>query len=371
VARLRDWIALGKSTLHSLDGNAVADLYSVEWPAARRTLIADYREEIENDPKRLRRFLRTKSALLYGLARRLAPIRRLLFFGAQIAFIVSVTALFSRTHVSLWIWEALVASFLALTFLLAMELIDKLKMRDELELARELQTSLIPKQLPHVPGLDLAAVNLIANTVGGDIYDFVPLPDGRLAILFGDASGHGMAAGLVMAVAHAAFRTQLDVDPDPALITGSLNRILCRAGGARSFFSCCYVLLSPDGSFVASVAGHPEVLKVRDGQVIERFGQGAYPLGIKPGLTWRATKGSLEPGDLLFFHSDGVTEARSIDGRDFGHDYLESILGWQSATSANEVMQTVLGEWRGFVGRGVLDDDVSIAVVRREAAPQA
>src|SRR4029450_14034276 len=85
----------------------------------------------------------------------------------------------------------------------------------------------------------------------------VPLPDGRLAVFFGDASGHGMAAGLLMAVAHAAFRTPLDVDPSPPAVFATLNRILCRTGSSRAFFGCVYFLLSPDGSFVASVAGHP------------------------------------------------------------------------------------------------------------------
>ena len=93
--------------------------------------------------------------------------------------------------------------------------------------------------------------------VGGDIYDFVPLPDGRLAVLFGDASGHGMAAGLVMAVAHAAFRTQLDVDPSPAAMFATLNRILCRTGSPRAFFGCVYLMFSPDGTFTAAIAGHP------------------------------------------------------------------------------------------------------------------
>src|SRR5262249_58216317 len=121
---------------------------------------------------------------------------------------------------------------------------------------------LIPKVMRRLDEYEIAAFNRIANPVGGDIYDFVPLADGRLAVLFGDASGHGMAAGLVMAVAHAAFRTQLDVDPSPASIIGSLNRILCRTGGSRSFFACCYVLLSRDGSFSATVAGHPPILKI-------------------------------------------------------------------------------------------------------------
>jgi hypothetical protein len=365
VARLRDWFALGKSTIFSLTGSDVADLYSVEWTEAKKTLTAEHRREIDGEPKRIRRFFRTSSAILYGLARRLTPVRRLLFFIAQIAFVTSFFSLFVRTHGSLWVWDGLLLSFLVMTLLLAMELIDKLKFRDELELARDLQSGLIPKTMPRMEGFDLAATNLIANTVGGDIYDFVPLQDGRLAILFGDASGHGMAAGLVMAVAHAAFRTQLDVDASPDGIIASLNRILCRTGGPRSFFSCCYFLLAPDGSFVGSVAGHPEILKLRRGRIVERLGDGSYPLGIKPALAWKTLRGSLDCGDALVFHSDGVTEARNGSDKEFGDSYLESVLSWQSSAGAAELLDVVMSEWRGFVGRRALDDDVSVAVVKR------
>src|SRR5262249_45896388 len=156
-------------------------------------------------------------------------------------------------------------------------LVDKINYRDELELARDLQASLIPKALPAVWGLEIGAYNRIANTVGGDVYDFVPLPDGGLAVLFGDASGHGMAAGLVMAVAHAAFRTQLDVDASPPAMFSTLNRILCRTGTSRAFFGCVYLRIAPDGAFVGSVAGHPLPIVVgREGALKRRIGAGAY-----------------------------------------------------------------------------------------------
>ena len=116
-----------------------------------------------------------------------------------------------------------------------------------------------------------------------------------------------MAAGLVMAVAHAAFRTQLDVDPSPPAIFATLNRILCRTGSPGLLLGCVYILLSPDGSFAASVAGHPPALRVGiDGNVRERIGKGAYPLGIRPEMTWTVETGRSEPGDSLFLHSDGL-----------------------------------------------------------------
>jgi serine phosphatase RsbU (regulator of sigma subunit) len=248
-----------------------------------------------------------------------------------------------------------------------MELIDKLKYRDELQLARDLQASLIPKQMPQSDHWDIAAFNRIANTVGGDIYDFVPLPDGRMAVLFGDASGHGMAAGLVMAVAHAAFRTQLEVDPTPQSIMASLNRILCRTGGSRSFFSCCYLLLSQNGSFLATIAGHPPMLKIdATGKVVERVGRGAYPLGVKVGLTWEIVSDSLNHGERLLLHSDGLTESRNANDHEFGDHYVEVVAGWHPEATAGTLVDTLVGEWRLFMGQTAAEDDVSVAVIRRK-----
>lgn len=367
MALFRDWIDLGRKTISGLSPDDVTGLYSVEWPQTKSMLIADHRAAIEQEPRRFRRWLRTASAIFYGLANRLAPHRRIVFVVSQIAFFACILAIFQSTpSPKVWVLVQIVATFLMLTALLAMELIDKIKIRDELVLARELQASLIPAVLPQTPQYELAAYNWIANTVGGDIYDFVPLPDGRLAVLFGDASGHGMTAGLVMAVAHASFRTQLEVDPSPRAITSSLNRILCRTGGPRSFFSSCYIILSPDGSFVATIAGHPPVLKIgRDGRVIDRIGRGAYPLGVKAGLQWEEVTGRLEPGETLLLHSDGLTEARNAKGSDFGYDYVETVAGWHPASPAEGLVEDLVGELRRFAGGIPLEDDVSVAVIRR------
>jgi sigma-B regulation protein RsbU (phosphoserine phosphatase) len=255
-----------------------------------------------------------------------------------------------------------------LLLLLAMELVDKINYRDELELARELQASLIPKTLPRPAGLELGAHNEIANLVGGDIYDFIPLPDGRLAVLFGDASGHGMAAGLVMAVAHAAFRTQLEVDASPAAMFATLNRILCRTGSPRAFFGCVYILVSPDGAVTSSVAGHPPALRIgRDGAVRERIGAGAYPLGIKADLAWPAQNGRLEPGECLLLHSDGLSETRNAAGEEFGDGRIEAAVRAHIHLPAQALADALAAAARAFRGEEAPDDDVSIAIVRRAA----
>jgi serine phosphatase RsbU (regulator of sigma subunit) len=368
MARIRDWLDLGKNTVTSISTNDVTNLYALEWPETKKMLISEHRADIDEDPRRFRRWIRTASAILYGLTKRLAPHRRLLFvFSFFFFFLCLVSTARLMKHPPFWLFTEMAAMFLVMTALLAMELIDKIKFRDELQLARDLQASLIPKEMPKSGAWDVAAFNRIANTVGGDIYDFVPLEDGSLAVLFGDASGHGMAAGLVMAVAHAAFRTQLEVDSSPPSIIATLNRILCRTGGSRSFFSCCYLLLAPDGTFLATIAGHPPILKIgADGKVIERIGRGAYPLGVKAGLQWEIISGAIASGERLLLHSDGLTEARNATEREFGDQYVEVVAGWHPEASAQSLIDTLVGEWRVFMGNQPPDDDVSITVIRRK-----
>ena len=357
----------------------MSGLYVREWRHAKEKLTADDRDEIEREPKRIKRFLKSANAVLFGLSRRLAPARRVAF-GAALLFI-----LFSFN----WKWSShtertrtgehrtseyritldsgfLLASITLLTLLLGMELVDKINYRDELELARELQSSLIPKGLPSLPGYELGAYNRIANMVGGDIYDFVLLPDGRLAILFGDASGHGMTAGLVMAVAHAAFRTQLETDPAPEAMFGTLNRILCRTGGPRAFFGCVYLLISPDGTFTGSVAGHPPPLRIDDsGQIRERIGKGAYPLGIKTPLAWETQHGKVEAGEVLLLHSDGLSEAADVSGAQFGEARLELSIRRAATLPAPGLVEALARDVMDFCGRQTPEDDVSIGAIRR------
>jgi hypothetical protein len=366
VAELHDWVKLGKDTFSSIKTKDMTNLYALEWPETRKMLIADYQEKIDSDPRRIRRFVRTRSAMLLGLAKRLAPHRRIFFiFGFFWFFLSMLDAVGDHRRFHAWPYFEMAGSFMIIVILLAMELIDKIKFRDELELARDLQADLIPKSPPQTEEYEIAAYNRIANTVGGDIYDFVPLPDGRLAVLFGDASGHGMAAGLVMAVAHAAWRTQLDVDPSPPSIVSSLNRILCRTGGPRSFFSCCYVLFDRDGSFIATIAGHPQIVKIANGHIVERIGGGSYPLGVKPGMKWEELHGSLDRGERLLFHSDGLTEARNANEKEFGDSFVDAIIGWNAAASASTLVETLIGEWNLFTGGNTPEDDVSIAVIAR------
>jgi len=367
-----DWKSLAKETAHSFDADDIRGMWSVDWQRATRVFLADREDEIAAEPRRWKRALRKANAIVLGLAKRLAPPRRLVF---ALALLLTLLALVeslggeSFSPQASWVFFALFVSVLALAFLLAMELVDKLHFKDELVMARELQAQLVPRVLPEIGAFELGGFNRIANTVGGDLYAFEPLMDGRLAVLFGDASGHGMAAGLVMAVTHAVFRTQLPVDPSPGVMIESLNRVLCETGNARSFFAGVYALLERGGAVTAYVAGHPPVLKLdAEGRIVERLGTGSYPLGIRKNAAYTPASTVLEAGEMLLFHSDGLPEARAASGEEFGDARIEHSLFRNAGARPNEVVSALAADLDRFLGRVTAEDDVSIAAVRRKTA---
>lgn len=363
-----EWRDLVRETVRSFDSDEVRGMWSVDWRRAREAFFEDHRSEIEAEPRRFRRGLLKANAVVLGLARRLAPPRRIVFAFVLVLVVLAIVE-HAVADVPGWAHFVLLVAVLALTFLLAMELVDKLHFRDELVMARALQAQLVPRPLPEIGNFELAGESRVANTVGGDLYTFEPLPGGRVAVLFGDASGHGMAAGLVMAVTHAAFRTQLGVDPSPAAMVASLNRVLCETGSARSFFAGISGLLEPDGSFSAVVAGHPPVLKLdRTGRIVGRLGKGSYPLGIRRSTAWDLETAALAPGETLLFHSDGLAEARGEGGEEFGDARVEAVAARMAGARPGELVAALTAELDRFLGRVPADDDVSIAAVRRKLA---
>ncbi len=364
-----DWKKLARETTRSFDRDEVLGMWSVDWRRARESFFEDYRREIEAEPRRFRRGLLKANAVVYGLTRRLAPPRRIVFAFALVLVVLAVLENASGDRQSGFAFLGLLVAVVALVFLLAMELVDKLHFKDELVMARALQAQLVPRPLPEIGCFELAGESRVANTVGGDLYAFEPLPGGRVAVLFGDASGHGMAAGLVMAVTHAAFRTQLGIEASPAAMAASLNRVLCETGNSRAFFAGVCGLLEADGAFSAVVAGHPPVLRVdAQGRVVERVGTGSYPLGIKKSTVWALQTTSLAPGETLLFHSDGLPEARGESGGDYGDARVEAVAARKPGARPGELVAALTEDLDRFLGRVPIDDDVSIAAVRRMPA---
>lgn len=317
----------------------------------------------------LRQMLERARVLFLGLSYKLGPARRALFALSMAAALLGLLP----TDWSLGTGGRVMvdfsplfflASISGLVFLLALELVDRVRVRDELEVARNLQRDLLPRELILGPGYRAAHSYRTANEVGGDYYQMPVLPDGRIAVMVGDASGHGMAAGLLMAIADATVRTALDLDPAPRRVASIVNQALCRTGGNRAFFSFFYGLLEPaSGRLEYVCAGHPfPILRRRQGE-LEELGRGGLPLGLRPGLHFTPGEARLRPGDLLVLYTDGLAEVQDEEGRAFGFERIQRLVA--GGGSAQNVHDALLHAFQSHRGEASLTDDVTLVILER------
>ncbi len=185
----------------------------------------------------------------------------------------------------------------------------------ELEVAREIQMGMLPRQWPRVPGLDVGAALVPCSVVGGDFYDFFPSPDGRrLAVVIGDVSGKGVPAALLMVMVRTVLRLLAREQREPIQIIRTLNELLVAETAPDWFVTLSYVLLDPPARrFYYANAGHcPLIRSARDGrhEIIPNNGPG---LGIFPGEGFAVDEHELEPGDILVGFTDGIVDAQSDD----------------------------------------------------------
>ena len=326
-------------------------------------------QDLSREPAgRVKRFFFRAKIVFLGLSYKLTPARRVLFAVSIIAAVLGLFQFRARVGaqdiaVNLFPFWFLV-SVAGLVFLLALELVDRVLVRDELEVARQLQRDLLPSAAPDVPGYRIAHSYRTANEIGGDYYDFLPLPDGRLVLVIGDASGHGMAAGLLMAIANAALKLAIEVDPAPERVAALLNRVLWRTGDRRAFMSLFYGLLTPaTGQLEYVCAGHPFPHLRRASGEVEELGQGGLPLGIRENVEVTSADVTLSAHDLLLLYSDGLPESVNATGEAFGFERLRALIRTEAEPQA--ILDRFLRALATHIAGEPLTDDVSIVVVAR------
>ena len=361
-----------QSVLDYFDGVRSEDLRRLFARDATRAYRVLTRDHAEAEPTgRVARFFHRAKVLFLGMSAKLTPARRLLFVLALLfAFLgqAKFSAVIDEANVRVDfspMWYLLAIA--TLVFLLALELVDRVLVRDELEVARELQRDLLPKAMPAVPGFAFAHSYRTANEVGGDYYDVRVMADGRVAVVIGDASGHGMAAGLLMATAHAALNLAVEIDPRPELVATLVNRVLCRTGDRHAFMSLFFAVLDPaTGALDYVCAGHPFPLHRRPSGASTELGTGGLPLGIRESVELVTGSARLEPGDTLLLYSDGLPEAIDRAGREFGFERLRTLLtpGGEPAALHARVVAALEAHLAGEPPQ----DDVSVLVVHRQAA---
>jgi hypothetical protein len=352
-----------RSSAAGIDGGEFQRLFDRDAARAYGVVTRDHARE--NEPEsRVGRFFYRVRILFLGLAYKLSPPRRMVFAICMVLAVWGMVDLDLNSAPSLQIGLLSLFSIAGLVFLLVLELADRVVVRDELEVARELQREILPVEAPDIEGYSFAFSYRTANTIGGDYYDFFPLEDGRLAVITGDASGHGIAAGLLMAIAGSAIKLGFDVDPDPVAVTRVVNRALFRTGGPRAFMTLFCGVLEPESGRLRFVcAGHPfPLLRRADGEILE-LGVGCLPLGIRLGLEFEAHEVEIEPGDCLVLYTDGVVETLSPSGESFGFERLPAAVA--SGGTSQAVHDRVLSQVEAFrQGEPVLDD-LSLVVITR------
>jgi serine phosphatase RsbU (regulator of sigma subunit)/pSer/pThr/pTyr-binding forkhead associated (FHA) protein len=239
----------------------------------------------------------------------------------------------------------------------------------ELLVAHRVQRNLLPSSPPQVDGYEFFDYYEAANELGGDYYDYVPLPDGRLGIVIADVAGKGISASLLMARLSAETRYCLVSEPSPAAAVRRLNQTFCDSGWEDRFVTFALCILDPRQHHVTVVnAGHLPPLLRRPATGIESIGDAiaGYPLGIDTNAEYGQCVVSLEPGDCLTLYTDGITEAMSPTNETFGRLRLEEQVA-ALASLPREIGQRVLDCVKTFVGPRRQSDDICLTVVGRTA----
>jgi phosphoserine phosphatase RsbU/P len=243
--------------------------------------------------------------------------------------------------------------------------LEKERIERELELAAAIQKQLLPRDLPAVAGLEIAAKNVPTRQVGGDYFDFFPLSRGRLAFLVSDVSGKGIPAALLVSTVHAAVHLQIDEAKTVADLIARIDRHLQRFAGTRKFLTCFFGLLEPDTGTLRYVsAGHNPALLWRKSGGIEKLTATGVPMGMFPNSSWKEEAISLSVGDLLCVYTDGVTEALNEAEEEFGLDRLEGILAKSGASSPDALCRMIFDEVNAFVADAPQYDDQTLLLAR-------
>ena len=238
----------------------------------------------------------------------------------------------------------------------------------EMATARSIQSSILPDAAPAIPNLDIAARFIPARWVGGDVYDFLPVDERRLALLVADVTGHGVPAALIASMVKVAFSSQIAHAHQPGRVLTEMNRVLSGRFEGRFVTAAC-VYFDADGvSASYSLAGHvpPLMRRHRTGDIVE-LREGGFPLGLFPEATYPTETVAFEPGDRLMLYTDGLTDARNASGAWFGDRELQAFVAGSRDGSAEAFLDELISHVNRWSGRdgGPPDDDLTAVVVDR------
>src|SRR4051812_2204198 len=315
---------------------------------------------------------------------KLPPARRALYVVALFVALLGIIRLFRgfaaveipfglpfiQVAVLAPIWAdgtfALILSLFLVNLLVLLEVADRLSLKGELEVAREIQLAMLPSGTYRAADIEICGMTRPANTVGGDFYDVLPLGDGRIIVTLGDVAGKGSPAALLMALLLAVLRTLVDEDLDPPSLVERLNVQICRHSPSSRFITLFYAVYSPvTGSLTYVNAGqNPPMIRRLDGRY-ERLGSTGVALGMFEQSRFASVDTRLAPGETLVLYSDGITEAEDPSGCPFEEAGLESVVERYAEREPGEIAIEVLKAVEAHARASRFIDDLTILMLKR------
>jgi sigma-B regulation protein RsbU (phosphoserine phosphatase) len=315
---------------------------------------------------------------------KLPPARRALYLGALLIALLGIIRLFRgfavvgfplgtpffQIGLPMPVWAhgtlALIVSLILVNLLILMEVADRLSLKGELEIAREIQLAMLPDGTFTDGDLQICGLTRPANTVGGDFYDVLPRPDGRVILALGDVAGKGSPAALLMALLLAVLRTLVDEDLDPPALAARLNVQICRHSPASRFITLFYAAYAPlTGALTYVNAGqNPPFIRRSEG-TYEELGCTGVALGMFEHSIFNAATTTIGPGDILVLYSDGITEAEDTAGQPLETSGLEQIIERHAGEPPAEIGRHVLKAVEKHTGSPRFHDDLTILILKR------
>ncbi len=340
-------------------------------------------DRLAHEPWLTRLMLRVRQVFV-AFTLKLSPARRALYLVALFVAVLGVLKLY-RGWASISVpfgtpffnvgmfapqWAdgtfALLVSFILVNLLLLVEVADRLSLKGELEVAREIQLAMLPTGTYAAGDADICGVTRPANTVGGDFYDVLPLADGRVIITIGDVAGKGSPAALLMALLLAVLRTLVDENLEPCALVARLNTQICRHSPGSRFITLFYGIYTPGtGELTYVNAGqNPPLLRRTDG-TIERLAGTGIALGMFEGSTYEAAESIVRSGDILVLYSDGVTEAENPAGQPFEESGLDRVVAAHGLETPAELAPAILRAVEAHARDSRFTDDLTVLILKR------
>jgi len=336
------------------------------------------------------RMLRWTQAFFTAFTMRLTPARRAIYGVALLSAAFGVVSLFRgisvfgvpvvippfffRIGVPTLAFQPgtnwLIFAFALMNLIVLLEVFDRLSLKRDLEVAREIQLAMLPDGTWAGPGVEASGLTRPANTVGGDFYDILPRPDGRVIVALGDVAGKASPAALLMALFLAMLRTLVDENLTPAELVRRLNIQVSKHSPPSRFITLFLGMFDPrTGELEFVNAGQTPPLLLRAGGSVERLSTGGVALAMFEGSTYESGFARLDPGDALIMYSDGITEAESPAGVMFDELGLEATVRATQGVSAAVLGRALFRAVDEHRHGERLEDDLTVLVLSRPVVP--